>query len=212
MALCVYCLHPLACGLTHTHTPAFLTPAQYVADVDNLCLMMNLLKDPSRSIQFEAFHVFKVRRAVLCSAVPCCAVEPRACRRPGPAHPHTACPAPSHSPSLPSPPSNLPAPAALQVFVANPNKTRAVVEILHNNRDKLLKYLADFHNDRGEGREEGGCWAAALCCLLCWAGCVVRALGRGAALGTCHACLCTRPHARTPTLHLPLLPTPTHRR
>ncbi len=35
---------------------------QYVADVDNLCLMMNLLKDPSRSIQFEAFHVFKVLR------------------------------------------------------------------------------------------------------------------------------------------------------
>lgn len=34
---------------------------QYVADVDNLCLMMNLLKDPSRSIQFEAFHVFKVQ-------------------------------------------------------------------------------------------------------------------------------------------------------
>ena len=33
---------------------------QYVADVDNLCLLMNLLKDPSRSIQFEAFHVFKV--------------------------------------------------------------------------------------------------------------------------------------------------------
>ena len=36
-----------------------------------------------------------------------------------------------------------------QVFVANPNKTRAVVEILFNNRDKLLKYLDDFHNDRG---------------------------------------------------------------
>ncbi|PSC72997.1 Calcium-binding 39 [Micractinium conductrix] len=68
---------------------------QYVADVDNLCLMMNLLKDPSRSIQFEAFHVFKV-------------------------------------------------------FVANPNKTRAVVEILYNNRDKLLKYLDDFHNDRDD--------------------------------------------------------------
>lgn len=37
------------------------TPVQYVSDVDNLCLMMNLLKDQSRSIQFEAFHVFKVR-------------------------------------------------------------------------------------------------------------------------------------------------------
>lgn len=68
---------------------------QYVADVDNLCLMMNLLKDPSRSIQFEAFHVFKV-------------------------------------------------------FVANPNKTRAVVEILYNNKEKLLKYLDDFHTDRDD--------------------------------------------------------------
>ena len=33
---------------------------QYVSDVNNLVLMMNLLKDHSRSIQFEAFHVFKV--------------------------------------------------------------------------------------------------------------------------------------------------------
>lgn len=33
---------------------------RYVADEDNLKLMMNLLRDSSRSIQFEAFHVFKV--------------------------------------------------------------------------------------------------------------------------------------------------------
>ena len=33
---------------------------QYVSQVDNLCLMMDLLRDESRSIQFEAFHVFKV--------------------------------------------------------------------------------------------------------------------------------------------------------
>lgn len=38
-----------------------------MADVDNLCLMMNLLKDPSRSIQFEAFHVFKVGAGRLAS-------------------------------------------------------------------------------------------------------------------------------------------------
>jgi hypothetical protein len=36
---------------------------RYVSDVRNLMLMMNLLKDGSRSIQFEAFHVFKVGRA-----------------------------------------------------------------------------------------------------------------------------------------------------
>jgi len=35
---------------------------RYVSDVQNLMQMMNMLKDTSRSIQFEAFHVFKVRR------------------------------------------------------------------------------------------------------------------------------------------------------
>lgn len=34
---------------------------RFVSDARNLMLMMNLLKDNSRSIQFEAFHVFKVR-------------------------------------------------------------------------------------------------------------------------------------------------------
>ena len=39
----------------------------YVSDAGNLKLMMTLLKDSSRSIQFEAFHVFKVRHfAGLC--------------------------------------------------------------------------------------------------------------------------------------------------
>lgn len=65
----------------------------YVSDAGNLKLMMTLLKDSSRSIQFEAFHVFKV-------------------------------------------------------FVANPNKTQPIVDILTGNRDKLLKYLTDFHSDK----------------------------------------------------------------
>ena len=56
---------------------------------------MNLLKDSSKSIQFEAFHVFKV-------------------------------------------------------FVANPNKTRPVTEVLLNNKDKLLDYLETFQSDRGK--------------------------------------------------------------
>ena len=34
---------------------------RYVSEVNNLKLMMVLLKDQSRSIQFEAFHVFKAR-------------------------------------------------------------------------------------------------------------------------------------------------------
>eukprot|EP01026_Neomeris_dumetosa_P081698 TRINITY_DN92250_c0_g1_i1.p1 TRINITY_DN92250_c0_g1~~TRINITY_DN92250_c0_g1_i1.p1 ORF type:complete len:348 (-),score=54.71 TRINITY_DN92250_c0_g1_i1:522-1565(-) len=33
---------------------------QYVSDVKNLVIIMNLLKDEARTIQFEAFHVFKV--------------------------------------------------------------------------------------------------------------------------------------------------------
>ena len=37
----------------------------------------------------------------------------------------------------------------MQVFVANPNKTPAIVTILVSNRDKLLKYLGDFHTDKG---------------------------------------------------------------
>jgi calcium binding protein 39 len=33
----------------------------YISNPDNLKLMMNLLRDSSRNIQFEAFHVFKAR-------------------------------------------------------------------------------------------------------------------------------------------------------
>jgi Mo25-like len=33
------------------------------------------------------------------------------------------------------------------VFVANPNKTPAIVDILAGNKEKLLRYLKDFHND-----------------------------------------------------------------
>lgn len=38
----------------------------------------------------------------------------------------------------------------MQVFVANPNKSRQVIDILSSNRDKLLKYLSDFHSDKGD--------------------------------------------------------------
>jgi calcium binding protein 39 len=34
--------------------------------------------------------------------------------------------------------------------LANPNKPQPIIDILSNNRDKLLKYLEDFHTDRGE--------------------------------------------------------------
>ncbi|KAI9190429.1 Hym1p [Blastocladiella emersonii ATCC 22665] len=71
----------------------FSVMTRYIASADNLKLMMNLLRDKSRNIQFEAFHVFKV-------------------------------------------------------FVANPKKVKPVADILIKNREKLLSYLASFHNDK----------------------------------------------------------------
>ncbi|SCZ96773.1 BZ3500_MvSof-1268-A1-R1_Chr4-1g06706 [Microbotryum saponariae] len=39
----------------------FKVMTRYIANEENLKMMMNLLKDRSKNIQFEAFHVFKVR-------------------------------------------------------------------------------------------------------------------------------------------------------
>lgn len=68
---------------------------KYISSSANLKLMMILLRDKSRSIQFEAFHVFKI-------------------------------------------------------FVANPNKTKPVLEILQKNKDKLIAFLTQFHTDKDE--------------------------------------------------------------
>ena len=38
----------------------FSVMTKYISSPDNLKLMMNMLKERSRNIQFEAFHVFKV--------------------------------------------------------------------------------------------------------------------------------------------------------
>ena len=35
-----------------------------------------------------------------------------------------------------------------QVFVANPNKTKAIQDILLKNQDKLVEFLSKFHSDR----------------------------------------------------------------
>ena len=40
----------------------FNVMTRYISSEENLKDMMNLLKDKSKNIQFEAFHVFKVRR------------------------------------------------------------------------------------------------------------------------------------------------------
>jgi calcium binding protein 39 len=68
---------------------------KYISSSSNLKLMMNLLRDKSRSIQYEAFHVFKI-------------------------------------------------------FVANPNKTKPVLEILQKNKDRLIAFLTQFHTDKEE--------------------------------------------------------------
>lgn len=68
---------------------------RYVNDVENLKSIMNGLKDSSKSIQFEAFHVFKV-------------------------------------------------------FVFHVDKSQAVVDVLRQNRTKLLKYLQGFQLERAE--------------------------------------------------------------
>ena len=47
-----------------------------------------------------------------------------------------------------------------KIFVANPNKTKPVLEILQKNKDKLIAFLTQFHTDkgkrgRGRGKEKG---------------------------------------------------------
>lgn len=73
----------------------FTVMTKYISNPENLKLMMNMLRDKSRNIQFEAFHVFKV-------------------------------------------------------FVANPNKTKPILDILLKNKSKLVTFLDAFHNDRAE--------------------------------------------------------------
>jgi len=72
---------------------------KYISDQGNLKLMMVMLRDKSRSIQFEAFHVFKV-------------------------------------------------------FVANPNKPTPILSILVKNKDKLVSFLNNFHNDKGSTEDD----------------------------------------------------------
>jgi len=71
----------------------FNVMTKYIANEANLKMMMNMLRDKSKNIQFEAFHVFKV-------------------------------------------------------FVANPKKPPQIETILRRNKDKLLVFLKDFHNDK----------------------------------------------------------------
>lgn len=71
----------------------FNVMTRYIANDVNLKMMMNLLRNKSKNIQFEAFHVFKV-------------------------------------------------------FVANPKKPPQIEVILRRNKEKLLVFLQNFHNDK----------------------------------------------------------------
>ncbi|XP_068612459.1 calcium-binding protein 39-like [Brachionichthys hirsutus] len=76
----------------------FPVMTRYISKPENLKLMMNLLRDESPNIQFEAFHVFKV-------------------------------------------------------FVANPNKTQAIVDILLKNQSKLSEFLSNFQRERTDDEQ-----------------------------------------------------------
>jgi len=76
----------------------FTIMTKYISDPENLKIMMNMLRDPSKNIQFEAFHVFKV-------------------------------------------------------FVANPNKSKPIMDILLRNQSKLVGFLEKFHESRAEDEQ-----------------------------------------------------------
>jgi len=73
----------------------FNVMTKYISDVENLKLMMNLLRDKSKAIQYESFHVFKV-------------------------------------------------------FVANPHKPVAVMNILIKNKKVLIQFLGGFQSENEE--------------------------------------------------------------
>ena len=88
---------------------------RYISQEANLKMMMNFLRDKSRNIQFEAFHVFKVSYVSPYQVVA--------------------------SQKL----------ISWQVFVANPAKPPQIASILRRNKDKLLVFLKEFHNDKDGG-------------------------------------------------------------
>lgn len=42
---------------------------------------------------------------------------------------------------------------SLQVFVANPNKPKPILDILLRNKDKLVDFLSKFHTDRSDDEQ-----------------------------------------------------------
>lgn len=103
----------------------FTVMTKYISKPENLKLMMNLLRDNSRNIQFEAFHVFKVKQLPFADTSDC------------------TCPflSKQHLVCIP------------KVFVANPNKTQPVLDILLKNQTKLVEFLSQFQTDRSEDEQ-----------------------------------------------------------
>lgn len=92
---------------------------RYVDSGEHLKIVMKLLKDERKMINYEGFHVFKVR-----------------------AH--------SGRGSGGSSSGDVTTNAPRQIFVANPNKSVKVQQILIANREKLLRFLPNFLADRTE--------------------------------------------------------------
>lgn len=44
-------------------------------------------------------------------------------------------------------------PVLPQVFVANPNKPKPILDILLRNKDKLVEFLTKFHTDRSDDEQ-----------------------------------------------------------
>lgn len=100
---------------------------KYISNPDNLKLMMNMLKEKSRNIQFEAFHVFKVTRISFKI--------------------HNEMTSFLNKFVLTNTLYHL------QVFVANPNKPKPILDILLRNQEKLIDFLTKFHADRSEDEQ-----------------------------------------------------------
>ena len=97
---------------------------RYISDASNLKLIMNLLRDKSKNIQWATFSAALFALGDLYS------------RQHG------------MEPLLLSAAVRFEAFHVFKVFVANPEKDPAVLKILAKNKDKLISYFEEFHRDR----------------------------------------------------------------
>ena len=97
---------------------------RYISDAANLKLIMNLLRDKSKNIQWATFSAALFALGDFYS------------RQHG------------MEPLLLSAAVRFEAFHVFKVFVANPEKDPAVLKILAKNKDKLISYFEEFHRDR----------------------------------------------------------------